>query len=697
MAKGKGIENIISEQTQTGQIGFLQKIKKKLSNKVVTYGLAFSLLFPLARRALADTIYQKTHELEFLSSCAIYGKKQNPTTKLEVKVDCDKVAEKEYELKLSFFAEDWDISKNHIEDFVLINNILSNFYLVYPNEVAVGEPKESAYIISRKHGNKKIGGEWKDLAPFELSPRTQLKLGLLKVGIKVASASLGFLLAGPVGAGVGLAASFVDEARTLGGEIKEAKRKAMLVNTYGGTVSKIPFYPVDKDTPARTFTIPIEVGDSKEEKEIELNLLLDVGLRRGLTQSEEYGQLRDLLIKVPLGESVNYKVGNKEPEKPEKGVEEEQSTEDAAEKPKQQPQQTEQAVKKEGSLEVKVDSEPARGNLDKNILGNLEKKVIVDDDTSFFILISVPQGKDELNVTFSRKEGSEIRAVANLYYPSGEKACERTLYPQYPEYSEETLNVKSPHVGAYILEIKSNKIQQIDISSNCPIEEPKYQINSSVKGGEIMFYAIDVNEINSAEPLLCRLDWENSGHPVSIELYDPASPSSKNNSPKGLSDISICKTSPSAGKWILAVKGSFAEGGLEKFILQSYHHKIQGLRCEKHEEFIYDETTFSYNQQKDGNLLVGFSYQERDDGNMRLFYPNGKEAWLGNMYGNIHCPYEGALYFPFVPAGEYKFKVAPMNKLQRLCVYFVSSQNAYPIENTEINKNESKKNETNKN
>ncbi|GAI30760.1 unnamed protein product, partial [marine sediment metagenome] len=138
----------------------------------------------------------------------------------------------------------------------------------------------------------------------------------------------------------------------------------------------------------------------------------------------------------------------------------------------------------------------------------------------------------------------------------------------------------------------------------------------------------------------------------------------------------------SAGKWILAVKGGFAKGGLEKYILQSYNHKIKGLRCEKREEFVFagDKKILSYNHKKDGNLLVWFSYQEKDIGNARLFYPNGKKAWSGKMFGNIHYPHEMALYFPLVPSGEYKFEVAPEDKLQRFNVYFISSQNAYSIE-----------------
>jgi len=669
----KGIEDMVNKQTQ---LGFLQKVKKRLSHKALTYGLAFSLLFPFARMASADTIYQKTHELEFSLPGAIHGEKR-PTTKLEVKADCDKITEKEHELKLSFFAEDWDTSKNNISDYILINNALSNFYLVYPSDVAVGELKESAYLLPRKRRNEKIKGQWKDLVPLELSPGTELKLGLIKIGTKIVSSCLGFLFGGPLGAGAGFVSSYSDEAVS----VWEAKRKAMLVNAYGGSVEKIPFYPADNETSARTFTIPIEVKDQME-KETELIMVLDVGLKRGSINNEEYGQLKDLLIKVPLKESVNYNTDEEEPEKPGKGVEEEkeqtaEKTEDIAEKLKQQIEQT---IKKEGSLEVKAATEPAKGTL--------ERKVILDDNTPFYIPISVPQDKDELKVTFSRKEDSKIEATARLYYPGGEKACESGLYA----HPTKTLNIGSPHAGKYILEIKSGGIQQIDVSSNCLIEEPKYHVDGSVKGGEIMFYAIDVNETNSAEPLLCRIDWENAGHPLSVETYDPSSPSSKSNSPKGLSDISICKTSPTAGKWILAIKGRFAEGGLEKFILQSYNHKIQGLRYEKRQEFIYDETTFSYNQQKDGNFLVLLAHPKICGGKIQLSFPNGKEAWKDWLsyagYPHFSDFFVKTSYFPFAPAGEYKLNVKLGEENRRgepqlTSVYFVSSQNAYPIENKE--------------
>ena len=56
----KGIEEIINKQTQEG---FLQKLKRKLSHKALTYGLAFSFLSPFARIAAADTMHYKTHNL----------------------------------------------------------------------------------------------------------------------------------------------------------------------------------------------------------------------------------------------------------------------------------------------------------------------------------------------------------------------------------------------------------------------------------------------------------------------------------------------------------------------------------------------------------------------------------------------------------------------------------------------------------
>jgi len=295
MIKAKGIEEIINKQTQEG---FLQKLKRKLSHKALTYGLAFSLLFPLARMASADTIYQKTHELEFLSPGAIYGEKQNPTTKLEVKIDCDKIAEREYEIKLSFFAQDWDKNKASILDYIFVNNTQSNFYLVYPKDtVMIGEPKESAYLLSMKHDDKKISGEWKELNPLEDSPAIKWKLNLLKGISELATTVFGG----------GKVMGILEEASILFEDKKEFAKNY--------TVSKIPFYPADKDVPARTFTIPIGIRAKAEKPE--LNIVLDVGLRRGLSQSEEYGRLKNLLVELPL-ETIKEKKKNLE-EKIQKG------------------------------------------------------------------------------------------------------------------------------------------------------------------------------------------------------------------------------------------------------------------------------------------------------------------------------------------------------------------------------------------
>lgn len=289
MIKAKGIKNAVNQQTQ---MGFLQKLKRKLSNKALKYGLAFSLLFPITRMAAADTIYHKTHNLNFLSPNVIYGEKQNPTTPLEVKVECDKVVEREYEIKLSFFTQDWDKKKNHISDYVLINNAQSNFYLVYPEDtIMLGGPKESAYLLSREHGNEKISGQWEELKPLEESPEIKRKLGLLK-GISEITTLI---------FGGGKVMKVLEEASGL------FKDKKDLSENY--TIFKVPLYPVSKEISARTFTIPVGIRAKAEKPE--LSVLLDVGLRRGLTQSEEYGRLENLLVEVPLKADANFQIEKK--------------------------------------------------------------------------------------------------------------------------------------------------------------------------------------------------------------------------------------------------------------------------------------------------------------------------------------------------------------------------------------------------